>query len=58
MQGASLGLELAVSVVLLAFVGYKVDEFLKTTPWGIFVGVVLGSIVGMWNIYKEANNIK
>lgn len=52
MRGLSIGIELAVSVLLFAFIGYEVDLMFKTDPFGIVFGVLLGFLGGMWNIYK------
>ena len=54
MRAASLGLEIAVAVFLGAFIGYEADIYLKTGPWGMVAGLVIGSIAGFWNAYKFA----
>jgi F0F1-type ATP synthase assembly protein I len=54
MSAASLGLEIAVAVFLGAFIGYEVDVYCKTGPWGMVLGLVVGSIAGFWNAYKFA----
>ena len=55
--GLSLGLELAVSVLIFAFLGYKGDQYFKTAPFLMVTGVFVGFIVGMWNIYRETINL-
>ena len=54
LRAASLGLEIAVSVFLGAFVGYLLDGHFKTSPWLMVVGLVIGSIAGFLNVYKFA----
>ena len=51
---ASIGIELVTAVFIGAALGYLVDKWLKTAPWGMVVGVVLGSIAGIWNAVKLA----
>lgn len=54
MRAASLGLEVAAAVFLGAFFGYVADQYLKTGPWGMVIGLIVGSIAGFWNAYKFA----
>jgi len=49
-----LGLEIAVAVFLGAGGGYLADGYLKTGPWLMVLGLVIGSIAGFWNAYKFA----
>ncbi len=53
-----LGSEMAISVFLFAFIGYKADSFFKISPIGVVIGVILGGSVGIWNIFKIAQNIR
>ena len=50
--GATMGLELAAAVFVGAAIGYFIDDKLKSAPWGITIGVVIGAMAGFWNIYK------
>ncbi len=49
-----LGLEMAVATALGGFIGYGADQILGTKPWGLVVGIVLGSAGGMLNVYRAA----
>jgi len=57
-QGLSIafrvGTEMTVATLLGAGLGYGVDHFVGTRPWGIVVGVVLGGAAGMLNVYRAA----
>ncbi len=53
-SAASLGLEIAVAVFLGAGIGYWIDTKLKSAPWGMVIGLVIGSIVGLWNAVRQA----
>ena len=57
-QGLSIafrvGTEMTVATLLGAGMGYGVDHFVGTKPWGIVVGVVLGGAAGMLNVYRAA----
>ncbi len=50
-------LTLFVSVMVFLGIGYAVDLWLKSTPWGVVVGVVFGSAVGFYQFIKIANQI-
>jgi F0F1-type ATP synthase assembly protein I len=50
---ASIGFEVVVPVVLFMFVGFKVDEWLESSPWMLVGGGFLGIAVGMYNLFKR-----
>jgi len=52
LKGISLGIELAAPVILLALLGRLVDKQFGTFPGGMVIGVVVGAIVGFWNVVK------
>jgi F0F1-type ATP synthase assembly protein I len=49
-----LGTEMTVATLLGAGMGYGVDYYFETKPWGIVVGVVFGGAAGMLNVYRAA----
>ncbi len=57
---SALGIALRVSVELVAAIavgvaiGWLLDAWLDTDPWGLIVFVFLGGIAGMLNVYKLA----
>ena len=51
---ASIGIELVTAVFIGAAVGYLVDLWLKTAPWGMVIGLVLGSLAGLRNAIELA----
>jgi ATP synthase protein I len=38
-----------------ALLGWVVDRFAGTSPWGLLVGLFLGIVVAFWNIFRIAN---
>jgi ATP synthase protein I len=54
LKAASLGVELAASVFLGAWLGYLADGWWRSAPWGLALGVVLGALAGSWSVYKLA----
>ncbi len=57
---SSLGLSVALSIMIGFFAGYLLDRWLGTTPWGMFVFLILGIVAGFRNILmamKRSKNI-
>ena len=48
----SVGIELSVSVLVFAAIGYWLDGRLKTSPWLTMLGLVIGLITGLIGAYK------
>lgn len=48
-----IGIELAVSVLLGTFLGYRADLYFKTDPWLMVVGLITGAAAGFYSIYKQ-----
>ena len=40
------------AIILLGGIGYAVDRWQGTAPWGLFIGVALGLIVGFYELAK------
>jgi F0F1-type ATP synthase assembly protein I len=40
------------AIILLGGIGYGLDQSLGTAPWGLFVGLILGLIVGFYELAK------
>jgi ATP synthase protein I len=53
LSASSVGLELAVSVILCMLVGRWLDGKWGTTPWLMIAGVVLGFTAGMRALYRH-----
>ena len=40
------------AIILLGGIGYGLDQWQGTAPWGLFVGLMLGLIVGFYELAK------
>ena len=49
---ASASYTLIGAIVLLGGIGYAVDAWQGTAPWGLFVGLLLGIVVGFYELVK------
>lgn len=53
-QAAAAGMEFISAVAVGGFLGYLIDQWLGTKPWGMVVLFILGSAAGFVNIYRSA----
>jgi len=47
-----IGLELVVAVAVGTGVGWALDRWLGTRPWGVILLLFLGFGAGIWNVYR------
>jgi F0F1-type ATP synthase assembly protein I len=40
------------AIIVLGGLGYGVDVWLRTSPWCLIGGLMLGIVVGMWELAK------
>ncbi len=50
----SVGMNFVASVGGGAAIGYLVDRWQGSTPWGILIGTGIGMAVGFWSLMREA----
>ena len=55
---SSMGLALAIAIVLGLALGLWVDNTWSTEPWGFFIGLALGIVAGFRNVYIIAKRAK
>lgn len=51
---SGMGSELAFGVIGMALLGFLLDRWLKTTPWIMLAGALLGVIGGGYNFIRKA----
>lgn len=51
------GLSLVASVVFMLLVGWFVDLFLGSAPYGVVGGIVLGAVIGFIQFFRLASRI-
>ena len=49
-----LGTELTVATVIGGLLGYALDNFFGTKPWGLVVGILLGTAAGCLAVCRVA----
>jgi ATP synthase protein I len=55
--GLRIGIELVVAVVVATGLGWAIDRWLGTRPWGMIVLFFLGVAAGMLSVYRAVTGI-
>lgn len=50
--GFKIGIEIFAGCLLGFAVGYGIDEWVGSRPWGMIICFILGATGGMWNAWK------
>ena len=53
-RASTLGLHLVSGILVGALMGYGMDCWLDSTPWGFFIGILMGIAGGFKNVYTDA----
>jgi len=52
----TIGLQLAITIFIFVWVGYKADLRYNTSPLFLAVGTVLGMVVGFYHLMKQLSH--
>lgn len=55
--GVRIGIELVVAVAVATGLGWAIDRWLGTRPWGMIVLFFLGVAAGMLNVYRAVTGV-
>ncbi|MBX7062094.1 MAG: AtpZ/AtpI family protein [Pyrinomonadaceae bacterium] len=55
--GWSAGIAFSGAIVFMVFVGWLVDLLMGTRPWGIVAGVILGALIGFFELFHISSRI-
>lgn len=50
----TVALNIVYGTIAFGVVGFAVDYFTNTTPWGLVTGLILGLVVGTYRFIREA----
>ena len=56
--GLRIGIELEVAIVVATGLGWAIDRWFGTRPWGMIVLFFLGVAAGMLNVYRAVTGIR
>ena len=51
------GITLVGAIVVMLLIGWGVDSFLGSSPWGIVSGIILGSVIGFYQFFRLTSQI-
>lgn len=55
--GWRIGIELLGAIVVAVFIGWAIDHWFGTRPWGMVVFFFLGIAAGMLNVYRAVTGL-
>tara|TARA_B100000029_G_C17527818_1_gene942253 strand:- start:56 stop:250 length:195 start_codon:yes stop_codon:yes gene_type:complete len=55
LQFSSIGFQIAASLLLFGWFGYLIDNFFSINPIGLVVGLVIGGLASLYQIWKIAS---
>lgn len=53
-DAAGAGYTLIGAIIVFGAIGYGLDSWLRRSPWFLVSGLLLGVVVGMWQLAKTA----
>ncbi|MEQ9310339.1 MAG: AtpZ/AtpI family protein [Balneolaceae bacterium] len=52
-----LGVEIAATLIGPIFIGYILDAYLKSSPWGLLAGAFIGIILFFFSVFRIAKKL-
>ncbi len=56
-SGMGIGLTLVVSIFVCGAMGYAIDQWLGSAPWGLIIFLLLGIASGFYSVYKASKGL-
>lgn len=53
----SMGVVFVVSVVFMMILGWGADLLFGSAPWGLVVGIVIGALIGFYQLFRLSSQI-
>jgi len=55
LQLSSIGFQIAASLLLFGWIGYLIDKKFSTEPIGLLIGLLIGGLASLYQIWKRAS---
>lgn len=56
-MGVMVPTTLAACVIVGCFLGYTADKWFNSSPWGVVIGLIIGSVAGVREMMKLLNKM-
>ena len=53
----ALGTQLTASIILVGGLGWLVDHYMASDPWGLVIGLILGSVLGFVQFLRSVQRL-
>ncbi len=53
-NGIGFVFDFSVIILLLSWSGHIVDEHWAYSPWGLVIGIILGTLIAFYRVFKTA----
>jgi F0F1-type ATP synthase assembly protein I len=57
MRYGSVATQFSVTLLVLGYGGFKLDEKMGWSPWGSLVGIFLGLGIGVWSMLRQIEKL-
>ncbi len=54
-MGIRVSTELVAGVLVGGFIGWWIDRWLNSSPFGLLIMLMIGMVAGFWNVYRIAS---
>ena len=55
---STIGIQLALTLLIFVYGGYKLDIYFNSTPWFVLGGTIIGMTAGFYNLLKNIKEIE
>jgi F0F1-type ATP synthase assembly protein I len=56
-QYSFIGIQLAATVLIFLYAGYRVDNYFNTAPWFLIAGSFIGMFLGFYHLIKQVQSM-
>jgi len=54
---STIGLQLALTILIFIYIGHRLDQHYQTTPWFVVAGTAIGMGAGFYNLIRGLSSL-